>query len=41
MFPLKPYNDFIPQSNWNVFYYFKNVQLDENKHGSVSFYNYR
>lgn len=23
------------------FYYFKNVQLYENKHGSVSFYNYR
>ncbi len=25
MYPLKPYNDFKPTSNWNTFYYFKNV----------------
>jgi hypothetical protein len=25
MYPLKPYNDFKPKSNWNTFYYFKNV----------------
>lgn len=29
MFPLKPYNDFTPQSNWNTFYYFKNVFSDQ------------
>ena len=29
MFPLKPYNDFNPQSNWNNFYYFKNVFNDQ------------
>ena len=29
MFPLKPYNDFKPQSNWNTFYYYKNVFNDQ------------
>ena len=29
MFPLKPYNDFKPESNWNTFYYFKNVFNDQ------------
>ena len=29
MYPLKPYNDFKPTSNWNTFYYFKNVFNDE------------
>ena len=29
MFPLKPYNDFKPTSNWNTFYYFKNVFNDQ------------
>jgi len=29
MFPLKPYNDFKPTSNWNTFYYFKNVFTDQ------------
>lgn len=29
MYPLKPYNDFKPQSNWNNFYYFKNVFNDQ------------
>ncbi len=29
MFPLKPYNDFNPTSNWNDFYYFKNVFNDQ------------
>ena len=24
-YPLKPYNDYKPESNWNDFYYFKNV----------------
>ena len=28
MFPLVPYNDFKPTSNWNDFYYFKNVFND-------------
>ena len=28
-FPLKPYNDFNPTSNWNTFYYFKNVFDDQ------------
>jgi len=28
-FPLMPYNQFIPQSNWNTFYYWKNV-FDDN-----------
>jgi len=28
MYPLKPYNDFQPTSNWNTFYYFKNVFND-------------
>ena len=23
MYPLKPYNDYKPTSNWNTFYYFK------------------
>lgn len=25
MFPLKPYNDYQPTSNWNTYYYYKNV----------------
>ena len=29
MYPLKPYNDFTPISNWNTFYYFKNVFNDQ------------
>lgn len=29
MFPLAPYNDFQPQSNWNTFYYFESVFNDE------------
>jgi PKHD-type hydroxylase len=29
MYPLKPYNDFKPTSNWNDFYYFKNVFDDK------------
>jgi PKHD-type hydroxylase len=29
MFPLKPYNDFLPTSNWNDFYYYKNVFNDD------------
>lgn len=29
MFPLKPYNDFKPTSNWNDFYYYKNVFNDQ------------
>ena len=29
MFNLKNYNDFKPTSNWNTFYYFKNVFNDE------------
>jgi PKHD-type hydroxylase len=29
MFPLKPYNDFKPTSNWNTFYYFKNFFKNE------------
>lgn len=29
MFPLMPYNDFKPTSNWNDFYYYKNVFTDE------------
>ena len=29
MFPLMPYNDFTPTSNWADFYYFKNVFTDE------------
>lgn len=29
MFPLKPYNDFKPTSNWNDFYYYKNVFDDQ------------
>ena len=29
MYPLKPYNDFKPTSNWNTFYYFKNVFDDQ------------
>ena len=28
-FPLIPYNNFIPQSNWNTFYYYKNVFNDQ------------
>jgi len=28
-FPLLPYNQFTPQSNWNDFYYYKNVFNDE------------
>lgn len=28
-FPLLPYNNFNPQSNWNDFYYYKNVFNDE------------
>jgi PKHD-type hydroxylase len=28
MYPLIPYNDFTPDSNWNTFYYFKNVFND-------------
>lgn len=28
MFRLKPYNSFRPRSNWNTFYYFKNVFSD-------------
>ena len=28
-FPLLPYNNFTPQSNWNDFYYYKNVFNDE------------
>ena len=28
-FPLKPYNDFSPTSNWNTFYYYKNVLNDQ------------
>ena len=28
-FPLIPYNQFTPQSNWNDFYYYKNVFNDE------------
>jgi PKHD-type hydroxylase len=29
MFPLKPYNDFNPTSNWNDYYYYKNVFNDQ------------
>lgn len=29
MFPLVPYNNFKPKSNWNNFYFFKNVFNDE------------
>ena len=29
MFPLKPYNDFKPTSNWNDFYYYKNIFNDQ------------
>ena len=29
MFPLMPYNNFLPTSNWNDFYYYKNVFNDE------------
>jgi PKHD-type hydroxylase len=29
MYPLRPYNDFIPTSNWNTVYYFKNVFTDQ------------
>lgn len=29
MFPLKPYNDFKPTSNWNDYYYYKNVFNDQ------------
>lgn len=29
MYPLKPYNDFTPTSNWNDFYYYKNVFNDQ------------
>ena len=29
MYPLKSYNDFNPTSNWNDFYYFKNVFDDK------------
>jgi PKHD-type hydroxylase len=29
MFPLKPYNDIKPTSNWNDFYYYKNVFNDQ------------
>lgn len=29
MFPLIPYNDYKPTSNWNDFYYYKNVFNDE------------
>lgn len=28
-FPLKVYNEFKPESNWNILYYFKNVFSDE------------
>ena len=28
-FPLKPYNDFTPTSNWSTFYYYKNVLNDQ------------
>ena len=28
-FPLIPYNNFQPQSNWNTFYYYKNVFNDQ------------
>ena len=28
-FPLIPYNNFQPQSNWNTFYYYKNVFSDQ------------
>jgi len=28
-FPLIPYNQFTPQSNWNSFYYWKNVFDDK------------
>ena len=28
-FPLAPYNNFTPKSNWNTFYYFKNVFDDQ------------
>lgn len=29
MFPLKPYNDYQPTSNWNTYYYYKNVFNNE------------
>jgi hypothetical protein len=29
MYSLKPYNDFKSTSNWNTFYFFKNVFNDE------------
>jgi PKHD-type hydroxylase len=29
MFPLMPYNNFLPTSNWTDFYYYKNVFNDE------------
>jgi PKHD-type hydroxylase len=29
MFPLKPYNDFKPTSNWNDYYYYKNIFNDQ------------
>jgi len=44
MYPLKPYNDFKPTSNWNTFYYFKNVfddqmiaQLDQMVYSNYTF----
>ena len=29
MFDIKSYNNFKPTSNWNTFYYFKNVMNDQ------------
>jgi predicted 2-oxoglutarate/Fe(II)-dependent dioxygenase YbiX len=44
MFPLVPYNNFKPTSNWNNFYYFKNVfndqmikELEDIVHSNYSF----